>query len=293
MDKAEAQVNDNFSISTNKQLVYYVLQFRLVGRLIADEEVTSYAMKAVIKKLWKLLNEEKYKDVKIEDVDYSCSHFWIQLHNIPWKYLSIENVVIIGNLCGEVLRIDDVSEDRLLDKRFLTVKVLVNVFFSIKKHVLVTVDIDKEIKVLLKYEHMSDFCFNCKMFGQNGYKCGNPKVKGYSAYLKAIDMSDKNACFLPVVEILYKMANPQGDMVKEQEQGIYGGRQSHDSHVPQTLILGHKPRSFEIFPRSTQERLDNGRRVAMLSGFFAGPMANWTYFSMDYPVLNSGYTCVA
>ncbi|GAB4852447.1 hypothetical protein Ancab_016641 [Ancistrocladus abbreviatus] len=63
MAEPEAQVHDNFSISTNTTLVRHVLQFGLVGKLIADEEVKSYATKVVINKSRKLLNEVKVRTI--------------------------------------------------------------------------------------------------------------------------------------------------------------------------------------------------------------------------------------
>ncbi|GAB4850590.1 hypothetical protein Ancab_029899 [Ancistrocladus abbreviatus] len=169
----EAQVHDNFGISTNKHLVHRVLQFGLVGKLIANEEVKSYVMKAIINKSWKLLNE-------------------------------------------------------------------------VKTHVSIIVGVDKEIKVSLKYERMSDFCFNCKMFGHNGDKCGNLKLEGYFVELKANDMSDKNACFLLLEELLHRLASSQDDIVKEQEEGVDGGSRSHECRMPQPIMLGHTSHSFEL-----------------------------------------------
>ncbi|GAB4846102.1 hypothetical protein Ancab_025099, partial [Ancistrocladus abbreviatus] len=64
--------------------------------------------------------------VDISAIDFRFSYFWVQLHNLPWSCLLIENALKIGSLLGEVLGSDDVSEERLLGHRFLRVRVMLN-----------------------------------------------------------------------------------------------------------------------------------------------------------------------
>ncbi|GAB4857757.1 hypothetical protein Ancab_015665 [Ancistrocladus abbreviatus] len=84
------------------------------------------------------------------------------------------------------------------------------------KTLIVSIDSDKEIEVSFKYERKSD---------HNGDKCGNPKAERYSASLKATNISDNNASFLSVEEIL-KHVSIQGrndslaEKVIEEEQGL-------------------------------------------------------------------------
>ncbi|GAB4827178.1 hypothetical protein Ancab_034068 [Ancistrocladus abbreviatus] len=68
---------------------------------------------------------------------------------------------------GKVIDTDYVPDDHLLDERFLKVRVLINVFFVLKKALIVNDANGTDIVVFLKYECLSDFYFN---YGQLSYK---------------------------------------------------------------------------------------------------------------------------
>ncbi|GAB4857010.1 hypothetical protein Ancab_014922, partial [Ancistrocladus abbreviatus] len=61
---------------------------------------------------------------------------------------------------------------------------------------------EKTLEVHLKYERMADFCYDCGYLGHKCDKCGWEMVDGFSVDLKAIDMFDKYARFLPVAVVL-------------------------------------------------------------------------------------------
>ncbi|GAB4857761.1 hypothetical protein Ancab_015669 [Ancistrocladus abbreviatus] len=119
-------------------------------------------------------------------------------------------------------------DGRLLDRCYLRVKFLINVFFAVKKTLIVSIDSDKEIEVSFKYERKSD---------HNGDKCGNPKAERYSASLKATNISDKNASFLSVEEIL-KHVSIQGrnDSLAEKDMKPEVARMNGAVEVPRPPI---------------------------------------------------------
>ncbi|GAB4831671.1 hypothetical protein Ancab_005683 [Ancistrocladus abbreviatus] len=96
------RMDDNFRLSPNSQLVRQVQQNYLVGRLIADEPFPVQVAKAIIDNSWKMLNDIPIKSV--DQIDFSKSPFWVQLHGLQWNLLSPINAVMIGSLIGEALK---------------------------------------------------------------------------------------------------------------------------------------------------------------------------------------------
>ena len=59
----------------------------------------------------------------VEDVDFTSLPFWIQVHDLPIKYMSKENAEEIGTMVGEVLDVDFTGNGGVCMSKFFRVKV--------------------------------------------------------------------------------------------------------------------------------------------------------------------------
>lgn len=46
----------------------------------------------------------------MEEVDFSKTKFWVQVHNLPFSWLTSDVAMEIGDTLGEVIKLDNVSE---------------------------------------------------------------------------------------------------------------------------------------------------------------------------------------
>ena len=46
----------------------------------------------------------------MEEVDFSQTKFWVQVHNLPFSWLTSDVAMEIGDTLGEVIKLDNVSE---------------------------------------------------------------------------------------------------------------------------------------------------------------------------------------
>ena len=46
----------------------------------------------------------------MEEADFSKTKFWVQVHNLPFSWLTSDVAMEIGDTLGEVIKLDNVSE---------------------------------------------------------------------------------------------------------------------------------------------------------------------------------------
>ncbi|GAB4860469.1 hypothetical protein Ancab_035629 [Ancistrocladus abbreviatus] len=200
MKKPRAHVADNFCISSNQRLVQKVSKCGPISRLITVEVVKAYVVKGAINKAWKLLNEEWNEYIDAFNIDFIL--FFLSALNYM-NYFSTLNAVKIGGILGEVLSTDKLSGDRLLDRHFLQVRVLIDMFSIFKKSIVVYSEDGREIIVQLKYEQLTNFCYACVHFGYKKEVCHLKSTGSFSNDRRATDLSDKHAAFKPIQELHY------------------------------------------------------------------------------------------
>ncbi|KAK9284051.1 hypothetical protein L1049_012311 [Liquidambar formosana] len=68
----------------------------------------------------------------IEEVDFSVSPFWVQIHGLPPSHKTLSNATRIGAIAGLSPHVDFPSKEALVRSQFLRVKVELNVLNSLK-----------------------------------------------------------------------------------------------------------------------------------------------------------------
>ncbi|GAB4854263.1 hypothetical protein Ancab_022850 [Ancistrocladus abbreviatus] len=230
------QTLDNLILESNNQLVRRASHHYLVGKLIADKPIWMYAMKAATNSSWKVLNNVSMKSGR--KMQLWTKLIFVNLRSgsrLPWNLLSPTNVVKIGNLFGEVLGVDEVSIARLMERQFLIICMLINVRSSLIKSYWVLIGGNSSIEVQVKYEQLPNFCFKCGLFGHFQTKCAIDTIPSFSFGLKATNLSDKRAPFVPVFEIVKEAKRIlSNNGVIEQNLGL-----EDDSHAERDSRVGH------------------------------------------------------
>ena len=79
----------------------------------------------MILKVWK-------PELLWNEVDFSSSTFWVQVHGISSLWLNKSNLMRIGNKIGKVLDIDLVGDFQPRWQRFVRIRIEINIAFPLK-----------------------------------------------------------------------------------------------------------------------------------------------------------------
>ncbi|MDV3166689.1 MAG: DUF4283 domain-containing protein, partial ['Waltheria sp.' little leaf phytoplasma] len=192
---------DLLELKTNEEMDKKVKKHSLVGRLICDRQVRVGPVRAILSKAWPLSNElevldlerntfwfifksalEKRKvlaqgpwsimghhlvlkdwppDKSFDEIDFSTTEFWVQVHNLPPNKKSEENLFRIGSLFKGTVSLDFKESSEASWNVFERVKVVLDVEQPLKSGFLLPRENDRPVKISFKYERLPDFCYSC------------------------------------------------------------------------------------------------------------------------------------
>lgn len=118
-----------------------------------------------------MLIQEWPPDLGFEDLVFSHSPFWVQIHGLPPIHLTLSNAKTIGSLLGEFLEADLTQDGVINYSAFLRVRVnfLVDAPFPTGFHQ--KRGNGKTYWIMLKYEKLSDICYTCGIMGHISKSC--------------------------------------------------------------------------------------------------------------------------
>ncbi|KAL5740754.1 hypothetical protein ACOSQ2_029934 [Xanthoceras sorbifolium] len=108
---------------------------------------------------------------RVTEVDFSWSHFWIQLHNLPLVCMGKEVGLYLGGKIGKVLEVDTGDGGDCAGK-FIRLRVLLEVDKPLKRGLRVALGEGEELtSVLSCYERLPNFCYYCGKIGHMVREC--------------------------------------------------------------------------------------------------------------------------
>ncbi|XP_023886563.1 uncharacterized protein At4g02000-like [Quercus suber] len=108
-------------------------------------------------------------DRPLEDIKYDRTTFWVKVHGLPMRYMTIEAVEKICRVVGEVIK---QSESKIYDgSNFIRVKVSVDITMSLCRSLLISLKDDKQVWVSFKYERLPNICYWCGRLTHDDRDC--------------------------------------------------------------------------------------------------------------------------
>ncbi|KAL5792899.1 hypothetical protein ACOSP7_001493 [Xanthoceras sorbifolium] len=109
--------------------------------------------------------EEPLGDGKFLDMGFTNVQFWVQLHNVPLVCMTKEIGWALGSKIGRVMDIDVGATGDCLG-RFLRVRVVIDITKPLNRYLRVGLsEGDPDTVLLLRYERLTEYCFQCGVVG--------------------------------------------------------------------------------------------------------------------------------
>lgn len=109
------------------------------------------------------------QDILVNDIKFDRATFWIQVHNIPIRYMSKEVAESICDFVGAVYRsIGGVEVD---GGKFIHVKVSLDISLPLCRGRLITLENGNKHWVSFKYECLPNICYWCGRLDHNDKDC--------------------------------------------------------------------------------------------------------------------------
>ncbi len=108
------------------------------------------------------------------EIDFSQSTFWVQVHGLPGLW---QKPFYLHRICSEVghdLEDESTMEDNHYWKRFIRVRVNVNISMPLKSRIFLPRTRHDDLWIGLKYEKLLECCFNYGMLGHLAKDCNIP-----------------------------------------------------------------------------------------------------------------------
>ena len=98
----------------------------------------------------------------LKDIDFKFCSFWIQIHDIPFKFMTEDTAKEIGDTIRTVIKSSDVPEWK--GGTFLRIRVRVNTTHPLCRGRRVTFEEGLERWVSFQYERLPNLCFWCGLW---------------------------------------------------------------------------------------------------------------------------------
>ncbi|KAF7128180.1 hypothetical protein RHSIM_Rhsim11G0009900 [Rhododendron simsii] len=129
-------------------------------------------------------------DMTIEDLDFSQSPFWVQIHGLPLGQMNRKNGETIANLIGKLDSSGMKAYDTTIFKDYLRLRVIIDITKPLKKGFFLKRREKDDLWIRFKYERLSDFCYVCGLIGHGLNDCtkkfdGNHSSLKFGSFLRA------------------------------------------------------------------------------------------------------------
>ena len=93
----------------------------------------------------------------MEDVDFSKTSFWVQIHNLPLGYLTPEVALEIGESLGTVNK--SVALSDMVGGNFIRIRVLFDITRPLCRGRIISLDSNDDHFISFKYERLPNICY--------------------------------------------------------------------------------------------------------------------------------------
>ncbi|OMO73272.1 hypothetical protein CCACVL1_17357 [Corchorus capsularis] len=228
---------DVLELDTNDAVNKQVRKHSLVGKIVSDKVVKLGPLRAIIAKAWPLREmveiyelevstflfifkdeRDKFKVLKqgpwsimdchimlkewpeeatLEEIDFTSSEIWVQVHGLPFSYLTRENAIKIGSMFPRLVELDFEPDEQIRWNGFLRMKVQFkfNVEDPLKTGFNLKRKDNPSKRIDFRYERLPEFCYHCGRLGHPAKGCcfqhDGRKKDSYGHWLRAIPVLQK------------------------------------------------------------------------------------------------------
>lgn len=134
--------------------------------------------------------------IPFDQITFTETSFWIQVHSLPPSCINEANAKAIGNLVGKFLRTDLKDTPAQQWKRFLRIKIAVQVDEPLKCGFFFDSAQLQRIWISFKYELLSEFCYSCGSLLHTDQTCSHSLMhlprpldprSSYGPWLRAVN----------------------------------------------------------------------------------------------------------
>ena len=109
------------------------------------------------------------KETPISDIKFERASFWVQLHGIPLRYMTLEVGLKISSVIREVSRLKEFKEAD--GGNFLHLKITIDLSLPLCCGHLISLEDGKQIWVSFKYERLPNLCYWCGRLTHDDKDC--------------------------------------------------------------------------------------------------------------------------
>ncbi|KAL0008138.1 hypothetical protein SO802_009640 [Lithocarpus litseifolius] len=145
------------------------------------------------------------KDRPVKDLQFNQTSFWVQVHDIPVRFM---NQKVAEGICNKVGMVIKKSEAEGEGGSFMRVRVRMDITISLSRGRMVSLGKGNELWVSFRYERLPNICYWCGCLNHDDRDCeewleseGSLKVEDqqYGSWLRAapVDRTRKNLVTVP------------------------------------------------------------------------------------------------
>lgn len=126
----------------------------------------------------------------MEELDFSSSPFWVQVHGLPLGQMNNKNGSVIASMIGQEVVQGNTSFSSARFQGYLRLRVIIDITKPLKKGFFLKREGKEDLWIKFKYERLSDFCYICGKIGHGLNECsegsaGDRSNLEYGSYLRA------------------------------------------------------------------------------------------------------------
>ena len=231
-----------------------------------------------------LLVLQRYdKDEPIEDLKFNSTTFWVQVHDIPVRFM---NPKVAEGICSTVGTVVRKSETEMNGGSFMRVRVNVDVTRPLSRERMVLVGQSREKWVSFKYERLPNICYWCGCLNHDDRDCevwlnseGSLKVEEqkFGPWLRAPPVSrvQKNVISMPGIFHKKKGSTSTPTAPFQPRQALAKSTVSSAAHtIPANVDQCSMEQSIDHLSGSVTTDALNSPTVFEQSNLQVGPLEN-------------------